>query len=66
MREETTHFARLIDLLQDPEPLVARAARAALKSLSGQDFGPEEDATQAERTTALEKWKNWWKNNEKK
>jgi hypothetical protein len=62
MREERTHVGKLIDLLQDPEPPVARAAYAALKSLSGQDFGPADDASRADRARAVAAWKTWWKN----
>jgi hypothetical protein len=51
----------LITLLEDPEVPVTNAARQSLKDLSGQDFGPEEDATRAERKTAVSEWKAWWK-----
>ena len=40
----------LIPLLEDHEPLVARAAQAALKDLTGQNLGARPD-----------KWKAWWK-----
>jgi hypothetical protein len=39
---------------------VARAAHAALKSLTNQDFGPDLDATRAEREKAVAAWKAWW------
>jgi hypothetical protein len=48
-------------LLEDPEPPVARAAQAALKGLTGQDFGPPAEATRAERGKAVAAWKAWWK-----
>jgi hypothetical protein len=51
----------LIALLADPEPPVARAAHQALKDLTGKDFGPDADATRAERKAALKKWQAWWK-----
>jgi hypothetical protein len=66
MRDDKTHFAKLIGLLQDPEPPVARAAQAALKSLSNQDLGPPEDASRAEKAKAVEAWKAWWEKNGKK
>jgi hypothetical protein len=50
----------LIPLLEDREPLVGRAAHVALKSLSNQDFGPDRDASPAERTKAVADWKAWW------
>ena len=51
----------LIALLTDPEPPVARSAHQALTALTGKDFGPEADATRAERKAALKKWRAWWK-----
>jgi hypothetical protein len=51
----------VIELLGDPELPVALAARQALKDLTGKDFGPEDDATRAERKAAIAEWKAWWK-----
>src|SRR5262249_49752537 len=50
----------LIALLEDPERPVARAAHAALKEMTGQDFGPAAQATPAERGQAAARWKAWW------
>jgi hypothetical protein len=50
----------LIPLLTDPEPPVARAAHQALKGLSGKDFGPDPEATRAERRSARKRWQAWW------
>ena len=44
MKEDKAHLAKLIELLQDGEQPVARAAYVALKSLTSQDFGPARDA----------------------
>jgi hypothetical protein len=60
MKEDTTFVPRLIEMLQDSEPLVSRAALAALKSLTRQNFGPDAEATQAERDKAVAAWKAWW------
>jgi hypothetical protein len=60
MKDDRSHFPRLVDMLEDPEPAVARAAHAALKSLSGQDFGPEPEASRPERAEARAVWKEWW------
>lgn len=65
MKEDRAHIARLIDLLDDPEPPVARAAHVALKSLTRQDFGPSNDATRAERAQAVAEWKAWWAKQQK-
>jgi hypothetical protein len=61
MREEKEHIPRLIELLDDPEAPVARAAHAGLKSLSGKDFGPAKDAGRDEIAKAVAAWKGWWK-----
>ncbi len=60
MKEEKEHIPRLIELLEDPEPPVARAAYAALKSLTNQDFGPAAEASRAEVKKAAAAWTAWW------
>ena len=66
MKDDKAHIPDLITALEDPEPLVIRAARAALKSLTGQDFGPNVDATRAERVKAVSDWKTWWNSQARK
>jgi hypothetical protein len=61
LKKAKAHIPRLIALLEDPELAVALAAHQALKDLSGEDFGPEADATRAERKEAVAQWKAWWK-----
>jgi hypothetical protein len=61
MKEDTAQVGRLIDLLEDKELLVSRAAHAALKSLSNEDFGPAADASRDERKQAMAAWRAWWK-----
>jgi len=56
---------QLIGMLRDREPLVGKAAWAALKSMTGQNFGPTDDATDAEKDKAIEAWREWWKKNGK-
>jgi hypothetical protein len=63
LKEDKTHLGKLIDLLDDPEVSVQRAAYAALKSLSGQDFGPSAEATREEKAKAVAGWREWWKKN---
>jgi hypothetical protein len=60
IREDKALIPQLIDLLDDSEADVARAAKAALKSLSGEDFGPGVKATDKERAEAVKKWRAWW------
>ena len=61
MKEDKTHLAKLVELLNDKEKTVTRAAYAALKSLTGQDFGPTADADRAEQAKAVAAWKSWVK-----
>jgi hypothetical protein len=60
MKDEKEHVPGLIELLLDPEPFVARAAHAALKELTGQDFGPTLGADKEETQKAIAAWKAWW------
>jgi len=61
MKEDRAHVGRLIELLDDRETTVTRAAHAALRSLSNEDFGPGADATRDERNQAMAAWRAWWK-----
>ena len=60
MKDDKSHIPDLIPLLDDREPLVGRAAHAALKSLTNQDFGPAKGASAKDRAQAVEAWKDWW------
>jgi hypothetical protein len=51
----------VIRLLSDPEPMVERAAYAALKAISGKDFGPRSGADRSEKAKAIAAWELWWK-----
>jgi hypothetical protein len=51
----------LIDLLEDPEPLVLQAAHQSLKQLTAQDFGPPPEATSAQIRRAIAEWRAWSK-----
>jgi hypothetical protein len=61
MKEDSTFVAKLIDMLNDPEKTVERAAHAALKDLTKKDFGPAADAGELQRADAIKAWKDWWK-----
>jgi hypothetical protein len=62
MREDRVHVPKLIELLNDREPAVARAAHAALKNLSNdRDFGPAKDANRDDRLKAMAAWRDWWR-----
>jgi HEAT repeat protein len=61
LKDDKAQVGKLIELLEDPELSVQRAAFAALKSLTAQDFGPAREATEVERSRAIAAWKAWWK-----
>ena len=59
-KDRLAEFAdALIERTSDDE-LVAQAARAALKDLTGKDFGPEKGAADVDRAAARDAWKAWW------
>jgi hypothetical protein len=60
-KEDRAAVPELIPLLEDPEEVVVRGAKAALKSLTGQDFGPARGASAFERSAAITAWKTWWR-----
>jgi hypothetical protein len=60
MKDDKAHIPDLIPMLQDSEPIVGRAALAALKSLSGKDFGPKAGASAQDLKNSIEAWKGWW------
>ena len=59
MKDDKAHIPDLVAALSDDEDLVIRAARAGLKSLTGEDFGPAPNASRNEKTIATESWKQW-------
>jgi hypothetical protein len=59
MRDSKAHLPRMIDMLEDPDPAVVPAVVAALRSLSGKDFGPNLNAAQDERDEAIARWREW-------
>ena len=65
MKETKAHVSTLIEMLRDPEPVVVRGAHAALKALSGQDFGPATGADDAEIKKAVAAWQSWWEKQKK-
>jgi hypothetical protein len=59
MKDDKAHVPDLIAALVDEEESVSRAAKAGLKSLTGQDFGPAVNATAGEKKLAATAWKEW-------
>jgi HEAT repeat protein len=60
MKDDKSHVPDLIPLLEDREPIVGRAAHAALKGLTGQDLGPQANASRQEIANAVTAWKGWY------
>jgi hypothetical protein len=63
MKDDKSYVPDLIRLLDDPESGVVRAAVVALQSLTGQKFGPNADASAADKKQAVRAWKSWWEKN---
>ena len=61
LKEDKSFIPDLIALLEDPQRPVSYAAHAALKELTGKDFGPAANANPTDRAGAVAKWKEWWK-----
>ena len=59
MKDDKAHIPDLIDRLSDPHELVLRAAKAGLKSLTGQNFGPADGASESQKQAAIVEWKAW-------
>jgi hypothetical protein len=51
----------LVSALDDADRWVTRAAAVALRTLTGQDFGPSASATPDDRAKSIAAWKTWWK-----
>ncbi len=60
MKESKVLVPNLILLLRDPESSVVLAAHAALKELTGRDYGPSADASREDRDRAVLQWQRWW------
>jgi hypothetical protein len=60
MKEDTGFIADLIGLLRDRDARVVQAARVALGSLTGQDFGPSASGSQEAVSAAVHDWQAWW------
>ncbi|MFO0799862.1 MAG: HEAT repeat domain-containing protein [Gemmataceae bacterium] len=60
MRDDKDHVPDLIERINDEDDRVVRAARAGLRSLTGQDHGPPTDAGPGQRAAAAGAWRAWW------
>lgn len=58
-KDDKTHLPDLIARINDPDEDVVKAARAGLRSLTGEDFGPYPGATDEEKQSIAVKWRFW-------
>ncbi len=66
MKDDKAHIPDLIAALSDEEDMVVRAARAGLRSLTGEDFGPAPNATAGQKQLATQSWQQWLDKQKKK
>jgi hypothetical protein len=59
MKKDKAYIPDLIAALLDAEDAVVNSARAGLKSLTGQDYGPSAGATSSERKAVVAAWREW-------
>jgi hypothetical protein len=60
MKDDKQHVSDVIDRVMDVDESVIRAAKAALKSLTGKDFGPQAGATDKQKEEAYIEWLRWY------
>jgi hypothetical protein len=58
-KDDKTHLPDLIARINDPDEDVVKAARAGLRSLAGEDFGPYPGASDEEKQSVAVKWRFW-------
>ncbi len=66
MKDDKAHVGDLIGRVVDPSDAVVQAARAGLKSLTGQDFGPPAGSDDEARKKAAGSWSRWYLSDAKK
>jgi hypothetical protein len=59
-KDDKKFIPDLIEAILDEEDIVVRAAKAGLKSLTNQDFGPENNASVGEKKISKDQWQSWW------
>ena len=60
-QQYTEHTAALVELLEDQDVAVRRAAISALRTLSNRYFGYRADSTESQRHKAIVRWRELWK-----
>jgi hypothetical protein len=64
-KDDKKFIPDLIDAILDDEEIVIRAAKAGLRSLTEQDFGPANNANKGEKKLAFDDWQIWLKKQKK-
>jgi hypothetical protein len=59
MKDDKAYIPDLIGAILDNEEIVVRAAKAGLKSISGQDFGPAANSSISDKKLAANAWLDW-------
>jgi len=60
MKDDKAMIPDLIAKVTDPTDFVVRAARASLRALTDQDFGPQSNAVGEAKAKAATEWKKWY------
>ena len=55
----TDAIPELVELVADSNATIRREVHRVLCALSGEDFGPLDDATAAEQVVAKQRWRRW-------
>lgn len=66
MKDDRFNIPGVIDRITDPNDSVSRAARAALKAMSGEDHGPTTGAGDEEKRKAADAWRFWYETDRRK
>jgi hypothetical protein len=59
MKDDNVFLDSLIVALLDKDDIVVRAAKAGLKSMTGEDFGPPANASAEDKKAAAKAWLEW-------
>lgn len=54
----------LIRILSSAHRDIAEIARESLRDMTGQDFGPSEDASAEEKRAVMKNWQDWWQSHQ--
>jgi hypothetical protein len=61
LKADKQYVPDLITMLRDKDATVVQAAHTSLVGLTGKDFGPDSNATEADKVRIVLAWQNWWR-----